>query len=264
MKKRLALLIGLMLLFVSSAGAALIAHLTFDDTLTNSVSSDYGAVSVGSGTPQYSADAKYGKSLLFTNPQGGANAVNKLNILDGGDWSSGSSSWTFSAWLKPTTLTGTTQDVFSAGSAAVPNYATYFDFRNGSINTYYNDDGVTAAQNAGTVAWGGAAGDWYRLTVVFDAASKTVKEYRDNNDELGGLVLLKTSAANYYTPTTLTNFMLGASSGGKYGFQGYMDDVRIYDTALSQSEVDVIPEPATIGLFGTAAGLLLLLRRLRG
>ena len=95
----------------------------------------------------------------------------------------------------------------------------------------------------GTYAdWGGAVGEWYRLTVVFDAVNGTVTQYRDSTDEVGGLVLLG-SSANYAAPMTLSNFQLGFVDSKYFGFQGYMDDVRIYDYALSEAEVDALPAP---------------------
>ena len=244
MKKQLRLTVGLAVLCAVSTHAALIAHWSFDDTLTNSVGAAYAAVSTGSGTPQYSTDAKYGKSLFFTNPDDAAVATNRLTIADGGDWA-GSSNWTFSAWIKPTTLDpAIRQTVFSAvGNSG--NYTLYSQLRNTQIITYYKDDGGT--QRSDAASWGGASNEWYRLTVVFDAANGKVTQYRDSTDGVGGLVLLG-SSTNYVTPMTLSNFQLGFV-GANFGFQGYMDDVRIYDTALSQTEVDTIPEPvASIGL----------------
>jgi hypothetical protein len=48
-------------------------------------------------------------------------------------------------------------------------------------------------------------------------------------------------------------------------FDGLFDDVRIYDHALSSSEVAaLIPEPATFGMLGAAAVAMLLRRRFRG
>lgn len=254
-QKIIARVTGLMLSALS-ANAALIAHWTFDDTLTNAVSSAYGAVSSGTGTPQYSTDAIYGKSLLFANPSGNLAVTDKLTILNGGDWA-GVSSWTFSAWIKPTTL-GTTQTVFSASGTVNGAYTLYSQLRGTAINTYYKLDDTTST-GTGAVSWGGAVGDWYRLTVVFDSANQTVTEYRDSSDAVGGLVMLK-SASNLTTSMTLSGFELGAVAN-YFGFQGYMDDVLIYDTALSSSEVDVIPEPATIGLFGLAGAIVFMIRR---
>ncbi len=242
MKKSFIVWIAGMALCGSSASAALIAHWTFDDTLTNSVSSKYGAVSIGASTPQYSTDAKYGKSLLFVNPENSTTtAANKLSVLGGGDWI-GANSWTFSAWIKPTTLATNTHSIFTARSASTI-YALYSDLRGSKINTYYNDDGTNGLTGIGVATWGGTTNEWYRYTVTFNADTKIAAAYRDSSDAAGGLVLLR-ATTNYCTPLTAANFILGASTGaGGWGFQGYMDDVRIYNTALSQSEVDVISAP---------------------
>ncbi len=58
-------------------------------------------------------------------------------------------------------------------------------------------------------------------------------------------------------------FMIGAldngSGGSTAGFEGWIDDVRVYDTALTVAEIreaSGVPEPATIALLGLG-GLLL-------
>ena len=260
MKMRWSVWFSIAALCVSSASAELIVRLTFDDTLTNAVSSAYGAVSIGSSTPKYSTDAEYGKSMLFSNPVLSVTASQKLSILNGGNWA-GTNSWTFSAWLKPTMLNGTTSTIFGAIGGA-GNYTLYSSFRGGNIITYYDDDGTNALKST-SVAWTGTTNDWYRLTYVFNADDKSFKLYRDNSDAAGGVTLLG-GTANFYTPMTLSNLVVGANGLGAVGYKGYMDDVRIYNTALTQAEVDVIPEPATIGLFGLAGAVVLILRRVRG
>lgn len=171
---------------------------------------------------------------LFSTPDDVA-PTDKLTITGGGDWA-GANSWTFSAWVKPVKLGNTHLTVFP-GSGVSGSYTLYSQFRDsGYINTYYHDDSKNSYSTG--AAWGGATNEWFRLTVVFNAENGTVTTYRDSKDDAGGLTVLKTSS-NYYTPMTLNSFQLGFISSN-YGFQGYMDDVRIYDTALTESEVDEI------------------------
>lgn len=235
MNRKWIVLIGSQLLSFLPVRAELIAQWDFENSLTNSVNPAYDAMWTGSGRPQYSSDAKSGSmSLCFRNLGGKENAADMVTVKAGGDWA-GVSSWTFSAWVKPTALEAI-QTIFSArGKSGI--YTLYSQLRGATINTYYKlDDGT--ATGTGAVPWGGAEGQWFRVTVVFDAEARTVTEYRDSIDGIGGLVKLKT-ASNYGVPLTLSNFQIGFVDHF-FGFQGCVDDVRIYNTALSEDEVDAI------------------------
>jgi len=65
------------------------------------------------------------------------------------------------------------------------------------------------------------------------------------------------------------DFRLGSSvrdshSGAIRRFEGLMDDVRLYDSALTSSEiVALVPEPGSVVLLGIGAALVLMLRRRR-
>ncbi len=64
------------------------------------------------------------------------------------------------------------------------------------------------------------------------------------------------------------DFRLGSSvldnSDNSRRFEGLMDDVRLYDSALTSSEiVALVPEPGSVVLLGIGAALVLMLRRRR-
>lgn len=228
------------LLNASPAGAALIARLDFENNLTNSVNSLYDAVYKGSNSKIYSSDAKSGEqSLLFSNSEWGSVPADKINILNGGNWG-GTSSWTFSAWVKPSVSSGT---VFSARSID-SKYGLYCDFRGDKISIYWDSDiPGTGDKKSTSATWGRGLNVWSMLTVAFDASSKKIRIYR-YTDPSEGLVLLKEAA--YGIPLTLTDFQLGYNGGtasGFGGFSGNIDNVCIYDRALSASEIiDITPD----------------------
>lgn len=64
--------------------------------------------------------------------------------------------------------------------------------------------------------------------------------------------------------TGVNNVALGGSNHGtNYNFQGSLDEVRMYDSALTQAEVQalMIPEPGSAALLGGVLSLALLRRR---
>ena len=102
-------------------------------------------------------------------------------------------------------------------------------------------------------------GEWHHHAVVKTGTS--VHYYRDGV-AVGDPGTLNTSLAN----AAAMRFFMGGNTGTASAnevFNGYLDDVRIYDNALSANEINalVVPEPSSL-LLG-ALGLGMLLRRKR-
>jgi len=102
--------------------------------------------------------------------------------------------------------------------------------------------------------------DWYHITWTYDGTN--IRQY------LSGIELTNKfgwSTANNIDPySDFGDLLIGAPGGSLSGLVGQMSDLRIYDRALSSSEVASVPEPSTYALLlMTGAGALWWARRRR-
>ena len=101
-------------------------------------------------------------------------------------------------------------------------------------------------------------GDWHLIVGVFD--SGTARMYVDDGpaeDMTGPGLSIVANAAPFLVGGVFNN------NANVSRFDGLIDDVRLYDEALTQSQIEaLIPEPASLALLGVG-GLAILVRRKR-
>lgn len=164
------------------------------------------------------SEGKYGKSIDFQNAGGsssgqGVVVVPDNNVLD----ISVATGFTISFWYKPDT---------NVCSAIIKKDGQFEIYRCSSVITarlwnssLVNNNGLTALNN----------GQWYYVTVTHDGAN-LLKIY------LNGI--LDNSFSITGTPSSLTNNLgIGAYATSEYGVDGKVDEVKIYNRALSQREI---------------------------
>ncbi len=117
--------------------------------------------------------------------------------------------------------------------------------------------GTGVGQNGPSTEAGNLYGQWYHLAFTYDGS---VAKIYINGDE----VLTRNTSITFNQdnlPVTI-----GGRSQNGYSITGMVDDVRIYNTALSQSDIQAMmtptPEPATMSLL-VIGGLAALIRRKR-
>ena len=148
--------------------------------------------------------------------------------------------WTVSAWVKPNTSSG-------LGYARIAELASQFssgfylgmDTTGTKFQLFVNTGGSTPTTCIYGTAW--TAGVWYLLTATFNAGAATV--YVNSSASSGS------TSCTYTTPTTanMTSQTLrvgcgyGSSCSGTYGgFNGQIQDVRVYGRVLSSAEINAI------------------------
>jgi hypothetical protein len=226
-----------------SVSAEMVAHWTFDEgsgqTAYDSAGSNNGAIH---GATRVAG--KIGGALAFN----GTNSY--VNVLDAPSLRFDQyDSFSISYWAKPenidsagcivSKMSKTNLGVFGYVSQYSP--ALRFDFYAESSGYYY--------QIADTGTNSTVPDNWYFITSVYD--NKNMKIY------LNG-ILADTETFNANTDDTVPTNDLTIGVRSYHGikdmyYNGVIDDLRIYNNALTGSEIQQIynvPEPATLALFG--------------
>jgi hypothetical protein len=123
------------------------------------------------------------------------------------------------------------------------------------VGAYYkmNADTISLPKHSGTAPWDGDpifAGDgWLNGTSVF--VNQNVTHYIDGVDA-------GTRGGNNFTTPTTSNAKIGNREGGTsnlHYFQGVLDDIRVYDRALNQSEIQELYRSDTVSTVNVSGPL---------
>jgi hypothetical protein len=235
----------LVLLLGIAAGTAvadpnLVAWWEFDEGSGSSAgdSSGYGNTGTINGAT-WVDDQFGGKALSFDGTDDGVVAsVGSGSLAMGGD------QLTIAAWIYPTSDSAWDRIVVRAGSYYFSRY---------NVSDPYNALYIMGSDPEG---WSKSAlgavplNTWTHVAFVYDgsnAISYIDFEYSNTTARTGNLI------------NTGDDVVIGGYDAEQ--FDGMIDDVRIYDRALTAGEIAAIPEPATIALLGL--GGLALLRKKR-
>src|SRR3989344_1396932 len=226
----------------------LVGHWTFDgkDTTTRiddvSGNSNNGGLVMGSSgtlTATTTIAGRLGQALRF---DGTDDYIN----LGTGSSVKGLTTYTIAGWFYVDTMpaNGSSYSLYweSAGNenavrinAMIENAnATYANVANSFTFRYRDTDGSSAV-NVNTDANTISAGRWYHLVAVYDSVGDTEKVYLNNV-----LMISASNVAGTISDTTPFNSnkigVSGAPDAGE-NFKGKIDDVRVYNRALSSDEV---------------------------
>ena len=147
---------------------------------------------------------------------------------------------TISAWIKTTDTTGT---IFGFVDTADADSATWLWMSNGKLDwaVYENNTGLVEAKSTAAVN----DGNWHHVAVTVDASGN--KLFIDGVQ--AGVTYAKgnASSTNFFSSVTGVDIMrIGIdqnNAGLRDAFAGLIDDVRVYDRALSAEEVALLATP---------------------
>ncbi len=137
---------------------------------------------------------------------------------------------TLSAWIQPQSTSSTYQGIIMHGGPNVDSYALYIHPGDQSIS--FKTSGTTSAWTTiGNVA-GLWDGNWHYLAVTYNGAQKVIY--------LDGEILLTVDAAGLIESGEGYNLLIGAGRDDENPtllYEGLLDEVRIYNSALTSSQI---------------------------
>jgi|GEM_PF-3580869 len=228
------------------ASAALVSHWQFEDNLSDAAGPNSGT---GSGPLGYES-AVVGRGL---NLNGGH--VSVANPIAGGLESA--SGFTVALFVNFETVVGGGSLVNLRTTANMSGFTLEERFAvPGSISFFLNTVGGAAYDEIFSSGW--QTGQFYHLAVSYDAASKQMKMYRDGVQVASGL-----STNSGMVTNAGHQFQIGRNVVNGTLSNSTLDDVRFYNSALTDQEIAALAVPEPMTMLGLAAGAAILARRKR-
>lgn len=244
--------------YTTNAYSSLVAEWTFDNS-TNVGKATVGSDLISVGNAAYTASGK-SNGVLLLDGNGDYLHLDASNSVPTGI-PTGNSSFTITAWIN------TTNTMSGNGIVGWGNYGT-----DGQANAFRTTKTGGAAEESedGLVdySWGSGYdvvglgtvcdGQWHLVAITYDSTTATKQLYLDGTALGSAMSVPDLAVANINFSVGATNISNACGYGVEY-FKGLLDDVRIYDTALSSNEIAAmaVPEPNTLALL--LAGLVGLL-----
>jgi hypothetical protein len=201
----------------------LVAHWTFEDSVSGSVGGHHGVASATvtyiASMPGHGRAAQFGGDGAFVDLPTLGNLVSTLNDCTFAFWVN---------WIEPSTW----QRVFDIGTGTETNV--YFNRSSGSqvrfgIRASGRGHEITTGNQAVQAGWG-----WHHWAMVMDADAGTHAIYLD------GVLLAQTTGRTLYPRdlgNTTQNWLGRSQFAGDPSFNGAIDDFRIYRNVLSAGEL---------------------------
>jgi hypothetical protein len=171
----------------------------------------------------WTGSGKFGRALSF---DGGTSYVDLGNATD--LRITGSMTW--DAWIFATANPGDDGQIISKSNGSGWQVKTSPDTGLHTFGVAVSADGDSITQRYSTTAR--QLNTWYHVAGVYNAAARTLDIYV--NGVLDNGVLVGTVPASQFDAAVNVN--IGRRSGG-FHFQGIIDEVRLYNRALSQAEI---------------------------
>ncbi|MGE0269618.1 MAG: LamG domain-containing protein [Candidatus Omnitrophota bacterium] len=210
----------------------LVGHWTLDETSSPSVdSSGFGNNGTWVNSPT-STTGKLGNALDFSGDTGSTATNDRIDIGDPADGSLdfGSASFSYGLWVYLTSTAGSFDIPFwkGGGSAGSFGYGMFLGSGIWQSGLSDSDENLTATFSGSPIL-----NQWVHLFVVVDRRALKHRLYVN-----GSLVVNAAIPANTFASLSGTNpAHIGANNVGGFPFLGKIDDVRVYDCAMTDAEV---------------------------
>ena len=209
----------------------LVAYYKFDENngtiaYDSSGSNKNGSLSTGSSSPTWSNNGRFNKALSFD----GNDSITLSNEIVSTS-SIRINGITYSAWIKPTTISGT-QKIFgqkpSSGYADLASGG--LDISSGKARMIAYDDNIAYKYATGNTTL--SSNQWYLITGVYDPSDQKIKIYVNGKFDGG-----ETSITTFNRLISNDYNLIGSHNFSSSFFNGLIDEVKIYNTALTPEEI---------------------------
>jgi hypothetical protein len=116
------------------------------------------------------------------------------------------------------------------------------------LRAAYSTDGTSQAANEAVVSWTPSTGTWYHVAFVFDVSNSQVLFYVDGTQQ--GSTQTGPTGTSIYNSTA--DLRIGADNSGDQRLDGKIDDVRIWNTVRTGTEIS---NNKSVELIGSESGL---------
>ena len=174
-------------------------------------------------------DGKINKALDF---DGGNDYVNLGTKVSTDALQMGNGAVTVSNWVKLTAASNYYSIFFGGATGGSNGYGTAF--QSGSTNLRYETYGSLGGRQVYVVNGGITLNNWYHVVAIFDGINNKMKLY------VNGVEKHNVNISDPGTVTFSGNFAIGSYSGTAWYFPGQIDDVRVYNYALNQDQIEQV------------------------
>lgn len=220
---------------VNCLESGLVGHWKFDEasgpTAVDSSPSGNNGTFTNSPTP---TTGRYNNALEFSGELGSDPTHDRVDIGDpaGGSLDFGTNSFSYGLWLYATGSAGSFDMAWSKGGGSAGNPGYDLELGSGSWTSYIcdGDECDTTAFSVSPIL-----NSWTHLMVVIDRATA------DHDTYVNGVLFLSGGIPGTFgSVDNIRSANIGASNSGNHPFLGLIDDVRVYNRALTAGEVALL------------------------
>ena len=244
-------IVAVLLPFTVVAASKPVGYWKFDDSISDLVTDDSSANNndgtiVGGVTQKEVTDCVQDRCLEFNGTSG------KVSIPDSSVLDFGINSFSLSVWVKFGTISGNRTVLSKESDDSTKGYALFNDSNMpGKPRIRILDIENTSDQTLGSTL-DKQIGDnkWHHIVIIVDRSKKEMTGYIDGKIQnwytVGPVFSLPATPRSI---DTATPFEVGKSASSHIGFwQGFIDEVKLFNTALTQADVTALYQEGATGV----------------
>lgn len=218
-------------LLPSMAEAELVGYWTFDEGTGLALNDSSGNANTGTLTNMTGTEWQAGRSGAPTDYSLAFDGLNDVVVVPDSPSVSLTGDMTLSAWINVPSLVGSSKNILAKDSNSA--YRWRVEGNTGNLWTLLSDGAGSPTYELFSAGVAAPESGWHHTAVTANFGDSKVRFYLD-----GELVSTKNMASTVSIQDTGGSLCIGAyNAGGTEGFAGNLDDVAIFNQALSNAQV---------------------------